>query len=57
MKCKMCNKCRYYSTDHYTCEKDDGYGCGVLRDWDERTDQLVDTGEMDGVNNQERIDN
>ena len=39
-RCRYAKKCRYYDKDHPICELDNGYGCGVCRDWKIRKDQL-----------------
>lgn len=35
-RCRYAKKCRYYDKDHPICELDNGYGCGVCRDWYKR---------------------
>lgn len=39
-KCRYCSKCKYYDKKSYTCNQDNGYGCGVCRDWKLRKDQI-----------------
>ena len=37
-KCTRCSKCRYYDKWAFTCNEDNGYGCGVSREWERRKD-------------------
>lgn len=37
-KCQYCSKCKYYDGTSYTCNEDNGCGCGVCRDWKIRKD-------------------